>query len=100
MVAFASVRSFPGSLHVSLAAIPPDIAKPPGERRAAEFVEARSARRAFKEPHPCLATRSSTGAFPGYVIDHVRALKHVGTDTPNNLQWQTVAKARAKDRVE
>jgi hypothetical protein len=59
-----------------------------------------SARRAFKELHPCPATGSATGACPGHVIDHVKALKHGGTDTPGNMQWQTIAAARAKDRVE
>ena len=59
-----------------------------------------SARRAFKELHPCPATGSSTGACPGYVIDHAKALKHGGADAPDNMQWQTTAEARAKDRVE
>jgi len=34
------------------------------------------------------------------VIDHVKALKHGGTDTPDNMQWQTRQDAKAKDRVE
>ncbi len=36
----------------------------------------------------------------GYVIDHVRPLKRGGADAPSNMQWQSVAAARAKDRVE
>jgi hypothetical protein len=42
--------------------------------------------------HPVLA--------PGYVIDHVQALKHGGSDTPANMQWQTKEAAKLKDRVE
>jgi hypothetical protein len=34
------------------------------------------------------------------VIDHIKALKHGGADAPSNMQWQTIAQARAKDRVE
>jgi len=30
----------------------------------------------------------------------VIALKRGGADTPANMQWQTVAEAKAKDRVE
>ena len=37
---------------------------------------------------------------PGYVIDHIIALKRGGPDTPANMQWQTVGEAKAKDRVE
>jgi hypothetical protein len=40
------------------------------------------------------------GAFPGYVVDHKQALKHSGADTPGNMQWQTRAAAKAKDRIE
>jgi hypothetical protein len=34
------------------------------------------------------------------VIDHKRALKHGGSDSPGNMQWQTREEAKAKDRVE
>jgi hypothetical protein len=37
---------------------------------------------------------------PGYVIDHIRPLKRGGADAIWNLQWQTKAQARAKDRWE
>jgi hypothetical protein len=42
----------------------------------------------------------SIGSCHGFVVDHIKALKHGGTDTPDNMQWQTVAEARAKDRIE
>jgi len=34
------------------------------------------------------------------VVDHVKPLKRGGVDRPWNMQWQTVAEAKAKDRVE
>ena len=54
----------------------------------------------FKHSNPCPATGKSYGACPGYVIDHVTPLKHGGADAPYNMQWQTNAEARAKDRWE
>ena len=37
---------------------------------------------------------------PGYVVDHVVPLARGGADDPGNMQWQTIADAKAKDRVE
>jgi hypothetical protein len=45
-------------------------------------------------------TGKVTGACPDYVIDHVIPLKRSGPDTPSNMQWQSIAEARAKDKVE
>jgi len=59
-----------------------------------------AARVAFKREHPCPATHMPTGPCPGYIIDHVIALKRGGADNPANMQWQTVDEAKAKDRVE
>ena len=41
-----------------------------------------------------------THGRPGYVIDHVVPLACGGADAVGNLQWQTVADAKAKDRTE
>lgn len=37
------------------------------------------ARAEFRNSHPCPSTGKTRGACPGYVIDHVQALKHGGT---------------------
>jgi hypothetical protein len=37
---------------------------------------------------------------PGYVIDHIKPLACGGPDAPANMQWQTIAAAKAKDKVE
>ena len=37
---------------------------------------------------------------PGYVIDHIVPLACGGSDSPSNMQWQTIAAAKAKDRTE
>lgn len=54
----------------------------------------------FRKSHPCPSTGRPTGACKGYVIDHVVPLKRGGADAPSNMQWQTTAAAKAKDRVE
>ena len=58
------------------------------------------AKDAFKKVNPCPATGRSSGACPGYVIDHVMPLKRGGADAPYNMQWQTKAAAKAKDKWE
>jgi hypothetical protein len=58
------------------------------------------ARAAFKAASPCPVTGRSRGRCPGYVIDHVHALKHGGRDDASNMQWQTIQAAKAKDSIE
>ena len=36
----------------------------------------------------------------GYVVDHVVPIECGGADAPSNMQWQTVAEAKLKDRTE
>ena len=54
----------------------------------------------FKYLHPCPANGNRGGACPGYVIDHIKALACGGADAPENMQWQTVEDAKAKDKWE
>jgi len=37
---------------------------------------------------------------PGYIVDHVRPLECGGADAPFNMQWQTIAEGKAKDKTE
>jgi hypothetical protein len=37
---------------------------------------------------------------PGYVVDHIIPLECGGADSPANMQWQTIAEAKAKDKAE
>lgn len=60
----------------------------------------RAARAEFVRAKPCPATGLPRGACPGWVIDHVEALACGGADSPANMQWQTVADAKAKDKWE
>lgn len=59
-----------------------------------------SAKRAFERQMPCPSTGKVRGGCPGYIVDHVRPLECGGADAPSNMQWQTVAAAKAKDKTE
>ena len=59
-----------------------------------------TAKHEFQKANPCPSTSKTSGACPGYVIDHVVPLKRGGADAPENMQWQTKAAAKAKDKVE
>jgi hypothetical protein len=59
-----------------------------------------SAKVEFKHEHPCPATGATKGPCRGYVIDHVNPLACGGPDRPENMQWQTVADGKAKDKWE
>ena len=66
----------------------------------AEYHRSQKSKTIFKYEHPCPATGRVKGACPNYIIDHVIALACGGPDTPANMQWQTKAEAKAKDRWE
>jgi hypothetical protein len=59
-----------------------------------------SVKHEFHRQHPCPSTGRPTGACPGYVKDHIVPLACGGPDSVANLQWQTVAAAKAKDAWE
>ena len=54
----------------------------------------------FMKSHPCPSTGKTSGACKGYVVDHIVPLKRGGADVPGNMQWQTSAEAKAKDKIE
>jgi hypothetical protein len=58
------------------------------------------AKHEFRKSHPCPSTGRTSGRCPGFVVDHVQALKHGGADAPSNMQWQSTEAAKAKDKVE
>ena len=59
-----------------------------------------AAKHEFQRSHQCPSTGRISGGCPGYVIDHKTALERGGADAPSNMQWQTKAEAKAKDKVE
>ncbi len=52
------------------------------------------------QQHPCPSTGEAKGRCPGYVVDHIKPLCAGGQDRPSNMQWQTTAEAKNKDRLE
>ena len=59
-----------------------------------------TAKHEFQRSNPCPCTGKTSGACPGYVIDHVTPLKRGGADKSSNMQWQTKEAAKAKDKSE
>lgn len=59
------------------------------------------ARYDFKKLHPCPNVLPHTKtSCPGFVIDHIKPLACGGRDIPSNMQWQTTADAKMKDKYE
>jgi hypothetical protein len=54
----------------------------------------------FRLTHPCPGTGQTQGACNGYVIDRVIPIVCGGVEDPSNMQWQTLAEAKVKDRWE
>lgn len=48
----------------------------------------------------CASTGYPHCKRPGYVVDHVIPLACGGPDQPSNMQWQTIAEGKAKDKWE
>lgn len=60
----------------------------------------KTVRAEFMHSHPCPSTGKASGRCPGYIVDHVQALECGGPDEASNMQWQTTADAKAKDKFE
>jgi len=70
------------------------------DHRSLKNVRSASAKRNFQASNPCPATGKTTGSCKGYVIDHKTPLACGGLDAPENMQWQTTAEAKLKDKTE
>ena len=66
----------------------------------AEQHRSQKAKAMFNHTHPCPATGRTKGSCPNYIIDHIEPLACGGADSSENMQWQTKAEAKAKDKWE
>ena len=87
----------------STRAKPPTAANKPATRRATTTAARDAKGRIKRNNHARHAFMVQTG-YPhgrqGYVIDHIVPLACGGADAPSNMQWQTVADAKVKDKTE
>lgn len=63
----------------------------PKRNLAGTIIRRSAVRDAFRRQNPCPSTGLTTGACPGWAIDHVRPLDSCGCDSVNNLQYLPVA---------
>lgn len=54
----------------------------------------------FRKSNPCPVTGKTTGACPGWVVDHGMPLCAGGADAPYNMFWQKTANSYLKDADE
>ncbi|MCG3773372.1 MAG: hypothetical protein JW395_0178 [Nitrospira sp.] len=73
---------------------PATTASPQPRDEKGRFVRSGSAKNAFMKKSGYPKGR------PGYVVDHIVPLACGGADGPSNMQGQTVAEGKAKDKVE
>jgi hypothetical protein len=59
-----------------------------------------SNRAAFHRNNPCPSTGKTSGACPGFEVDHRKPLAAGGSDSPSNMQWLSVSAHRAKTSQE
>src|SRR3989442_14392444 len=57
-------------------------------------------KRSEKAKHDFMRQTGHPHGWPGHVVDHKVALECGGADVPSNMQWQTIAEAKAKDGTE
>lgn len=67
---------------------------------AADLQRSRNAEAEFRAENPCPATGLTQGVCKGYVIDRIIPPVCGGAEDPANMQWQTIADAKAKDKWE
>ncbi len=54
------------------------------------------AKNSFRKHNPCPSTGKTSGACPGYEVDHRTPLACGGSDSPSNMQWLTKSANRSK----
>lgn len=67
---------------------------------AAESRRPSNAEVLFRLANPCPGTGEVRGACAGYVIDRIIPIVCGGAEAPDNMQWQTLAEAKEKNRWE
>src|SRR5688500_13186902 len=72
----------------------------PSPAPAAESARPSTAEIYFRLAHPCPVTGQTSGPCKGYVIDRIIPTVCGGAEAPDNMQWQTLAEAKEKDRWE
>lgn len=72
----------------------------PARTSSGRIARSPKSRSVFLQTHVCPSTGKSSGKCPGYVIDHVVPLACGGADEPTNMQFQTKADGKAKDKWE
>ena len=60
-----------------------------------------AAKHEFMRANPCPSVLPhGKYSCPGWVVDHVQAIACGGLDVPENMQYQTIADGKAKDKIE
>ena len=77
-------------------------AKPRASRSSAGVPRSANGRikRSAKAKDEFMRSTGHPKGWPGHVVDHRIPLACGGSDSPSNMQWQTVQAAKAKDKVE
>ena len=83
---------------VAVAALGLAIGLLPSLTSAADAARMSTTEAQFRAAHPCPATGLIPGPCKGYVIDRIIPLLCGGADAPANMQWLTLAEAKAKAR--
>src|SRR5215213_11439075 len=92
------MRRFDDLIVISCAAL---IAATPVSRvHAATAARPSTAEIEFRAANACPSTGLTRGPCKGYVVDRIIPPTCGGAESPENMQWQTIAEARAKDKWE